>query len=454
MADDAYREWAEASSHEPLAHFLNQIEESKAFCSHHNGSHHRESVHNDRRPQVKTARGATGAVLDRQPRRRKLFVCVNVTEIRAIDPSSESFACRVRLYMIWSPFPALDSHCKGGHDKDGQTEQSGGQQQTFEALLGEFEEKARRRVATGEDDFYPLTTEETVLLARSGVHWPTVRFFNAISSQVLDEAPGVRVYNPSSEHGSTILWNCQYLLELRSHFRLQAFPFDQQELLLEIRMDDPRTWDLFDLTVCCVQFHRHALELAEWGICLPAVRRGSPAHKTTDVVLRVKRHSTFFVMNVICILSMLSVLTFVVFALPLDGGLADRINVILTLFLTSVAFKFVIGESIPKVGYTTLLDVFVLANMLFLFLSCFVCVAGTWLIQNGVPAVAGVELNTALLCLSVFLLVVLDGWWLAKVLRSRTLAAPRLNASPGRTWYAFAYANPFFMRPAQKSKGD
>ena len=33
--------------------------------------------------------------------RTRLFVCVNVYDIKDISPSSESFSARVRLYALW-----------------------------------------------------------------------------------------------------------------------------------------------------------------------------------------------------------------------------------------------------------------------------------------------------------------------------------------------------------------
>jgi len=50
-----------------------------------------------------------------------------------------------------------------------------------------------------------------------------------------------------------------------------------------------------------------------------------------------------------CLLvAMVSIHRFTAFALPEDN-LADRINIVLTLLLTVVAFKFVVADSIPKV---------------------------------------------------------------------------------------------------------
>jgi hypothetical protein len=46
---------------------------------------------------------------------------------------------------------------------------------------------------------------------------------------------------------------------------------------------------MFDLCVHSVQFHRTALEMGEWDLLQPLVKRGSPAHKSTSVKMHVLR---------------------------------------------------------------------------------------------------------------------------------------------------------------------
>ena len=46
-----------------------------------------------------------------------------------------------------------------------------------------------------------------------------------------------------------------------------------------------------------------------------------------------------------------------------------QVNTILVLLLTIVAFKFAITDSLPKVGYNTLMDMFFLLNMSYMFFT-------------------------------------------------------------------------------------
>merc|ERR1712079_582298 len=57
--------------------------------------------------------------------------------------------------------------------------------------------------------------------------------------------------------------------------------------------------------------------------------------------------------------------SFAVFAIE-GTELADRLSVVFTMLLTAVAFKIVVADTLPKVAYTTLLDLYLNG----LFVSC------------------------------------------------------------------------------------
>jgi len=59
----------------------------------------------------------------------------------------------------------------------------------------------------------------------------------------------------------------------------------------------------------------------------------------------------------------------VIFVMDPIEDFADRINICLTLILAAVAFLYVVGESLPKVPYLTLLDKLMLYAFFFIFLG-------------------------------------------------------------------------------------
>ncbi len=79
----------------------------------------------------------------------------------------------------------------------------------------------------------------------------------------------------------------------------------------------------------------------------------------------IERIPDYFITNVVIPLFIIVGLAFVSFALPLTQ-LNDRLSVILTMVLTSVAFKYVVAGYLPKVSYLTLLDKYVLISFVVL----------------------------------------------------------------------------------------
>jgi hypothetical protein len=53
---------------------------------------------------------------------------------------------------------------------------------------------------------------------------------------------------------TAVLWNREFNVTCREPFLLRAFPFVVQQLTADLRMSDPASWDLFNLTINTVQF--------------------------------------------------------------------------------------------------------------------------------------------------------------------------------------------------------
>ena len=81
--------------------------------------------------------------------------------------------------------------------------------------------------------------------------------------------------------------------------------------------------------------------------------------------LAVIRQWKFYAVKICSILILISVLAFPMFRLG-QHELESRVNLILTLFLAATAFQFVVGESLPKVGYLTYMDSYLMIHNLLL----------------------------------------------------------------------------------------
>ena len=66
-------------------------------------------------------------------------------------------------------------------------------------------------------------------------------------------------------------------------------------------MNNPASWDLFNLTINTVQLQKNALDMVEWEMLLPLVQKGkdSPPHKVSKVLFPVRRLSWFYMHNIV-----------------------------------------------------------------------------------------------------------------------------------------------------------
>jgi hypothetical protein len=186
-----------------------------------------------------------------------VYITLNVRSIRAIDASEESYQLRCHLYLMWG----VDFH----NDPEWKP---------FKKTLYE------RAIPL---DYYPMSDEEFEKLSAS-IRLPSFRFANAKEVTPTDDRPSLRIYaNDGSEKSkgikddsSFVMWNQGFEVTLSTHFPLHKFPFDSQDLFVSIRQDDSRSWDKYNLTMTIVQFHKEAIEMAEWELYEPRVARGSP----------------------------------------------------------------------------------------------------------------------------------------------------------------------------------
>jgi len=244
---------------------------------------------------------------------------------------------------------------------------------------------------------------------------------------------------------------------LRS-LRCSNFPFDKQDLTIELRQDSTRSCSRFDLCVHAVLFHRAALEQAEWEACEPIVERLSPKPTVTQVKLQVARKPQYYINNVVYIMLGITILSLSTFVLEPDD-IGGRLGNTFTLLLTSVAFKFVIGDALPKVTYSTEMDSFLIINMMFLFLmAVFVCII-TIIDRFQEASIGGQKPNyqqQAVWALFAFIvLVVINGSWVFRVRKlNSTKRTPAVELIKGKTWYRCDYGNPYFMTAPTEEAGN
>ena len=411
--------------------YLSQVADVKAFAD---AASHRAA-------SVSSAGAGTGAA---QGERVPVWVCLGLYEFSNVDLLAAQYYCRVRVYSFWP----VDLHAHG---------------------LGVF---ADRAVEAGEH--IKLAAEEMEEVSAALTPMPLLTVYNMLDEAELDSLD-MRVY--SLGRGRTaIMANAMYGFTCKQHFKLKDFPFDTQELVLDVRFVNSKLWATYDLMVHGVQFQEASLNMSEYTVCEPSCVHLSS--KTTQVFFPLKRKAAFYLRNVVGIMLPLTFISVLSMACAIDD-VSGRLGTVLTVLLTAVAFKLILADKLPAVSYSTSIDTFIELNMAVLFLTTFLCVIPEQVrhISGAVAAADGnitaedaaeahaILVNRALTGVSLFIIIIGNLLWLAisyrhaqndsRVLHSGARASkPVVCADTGSSFTYFAFSDPpFVLRPGGAAEG-
>ena len=161
--------------------------------------------------------------------------------------------------------------------------------------------------------------------------------------------------------------------------------------------------------------------------------------------LYAKRNSAYYVLNIFFVLAILSGFAFFVFLVEAED-VANRVNLVLTLMLTQVAFKFVTAGIVPRVGYSTHLDTYSFISIFFLVLVSIICAAQK-LLASSLSDEASTNTSAGFLALFIYLSLMLG--WGGSLCFQRNVDIPDTSTpikfTKGTNWYAFNFSNAKFL---------
>jgi len=135
---------------------------------------------------------------------------------------------------------------------------------------------------------------------------------------------------------------------------LHTFPFDKQELPFAFRL--PRSADKNNvLNLVSLTLSQECL--TDWVLVGPFIRDDDPTNTNLvrTAIVQAKRTPHYYVVNICSLIFILTSICTYVFACDVTSP-ADRASVSMTMMLTSVAFKFLVDDRLPRLSYATLLD--------------------------------------------------------------------------------------------------
>lgn len=219
------------------------------------------------------------------------------------------------------------------------------------------------------------------------IEYPQVHFLNSVDAQIVDE--WIQLYEIPSK-GSIqvarrVIGNFSMLptsVDGKEDDRaVQLFPFDSQELKLQVFFTDQyKLLTSKDAPTCF--FSVGKLLHNEWMMDQDideAIEefhsRNKRKYTLYSVTLSCRRATTSYLSNYVLATSVLSFIN--ISALVLDiTELADRIQIVITIMLTHSALKIVLSDEVPKVSYHTVMDNFLLSNFV---LTGMAGIEATWI---------------------------------------------------------------------------
>lgn len=163
--------------------------------------------------------------------------------------------------------------------------------------------------------------------------------------------------------GGFVAYDERFNASIMQGFALDDFPFDSHGISLSI---EPFTYDASAVVFVAPESGRDPIswEPTEWWISSSevviddGVREEGYGYTSATLLLTIEREAGHYLWKIVLPLVLIICVSSGVFWMDLerfpDPG--DRLSVAFTAVLTVVAFDFVTADSLPKLGYTTLLD--------------------------------------------------------------------------------------------------
>jgi len=283
----------------------------------------------------------------RKDPRPPLYATIVVQHVKGVNTSANTFEMKVRVLLMWEVDLSVREDFKEWRDD-----------------------------ASAASNGYRALSGDEITMFSEVVDIPTVGFVNAMQKEDADVL-GLRIYRRVNEDSlDMVMWNMAYLITFRQNFPLHDMPFDRQHLELQFEMDNAATWNKYHMTLVAYIIAKEAQHVNEFDLLVPSIQKETDSdimHRRKTIIIPLTRHWQYYMYNIVSVCFMLSFFAQLIFSCSIDA-VDGRLGLVVTLFLTVVAFKFTLD--LPKLNYITTMDSYILKMMFALFLSgIFVCVA-------------------------------------------------------------------------------
>ncbi|MBC8008858.1 MAG: hypothetical protein H7067_02020 [Burkholderiales bacterium] len=211
---------------------------------------------------------------------------------------------------------------------------------------------------------------EDIALEEVNTIWRPMVEFNRTTAPAELHHSLLRIY-PSGR----VEFERQLTVQIATQLNLRKLPFDTQQLKLELESFQYLA-DAVELVLPGENLRiAKQISLPQWqpgkltGHVAPQYREEyDETYSRATVTLEVKRHTQFYIWQMIVPLCIVLGMAFAVFFLP-PKDLSDRMSVIIASLLTVVALSYSLHSGLPKISYLTVIDWFFVLAYVFLGLA-------------------------------------------------------------------------------------
>lgn len=191
--------------------------------------------------------------------------------------------------------------------------------------------------------------------ALENMWWPYVHFLHVRSAPIATFKAMKILPN-----GLTTL-EIRYSLSIESFMDMRNFPFDSQKLLIEVSRFGDSPYDLFYYKIDEKSGANlsPAAQHVEWDI--KELYTDIDNTKTPSffrATLVYERHSEYYIYKIFIPLFFILLIAYLIYWLPNQPSI-NRLTLLMTAMLTTVAFQWVVSSNTPKVPYMTLAQFFI-----------------------------------------------------------------------------------------------
>jgi len=218
--------------------------------------------------------------------------------------------------------------------------------------------------------------------ALNNIWWPNLEFVNE------DEPVSIENLTLLVHADGTVEYRSKFSGNFASIFNLHAFPFDEQNLLVEIESFEWASDTLAFLEQEGIVGFSEEFHIPEWYVTdisehIQSKKEPRDHNEFSEFIatIHVKRDPGVYTTKVMIPLGVIILISMIIFWMDAEA-FEDRLGASMTGLLTAVAYQFIASQNLPRHVYNTYLDSYVFLSFLIILFGIGESAYARWLFKN------------------------------------------------------------------------